>query len=198
LHILKDAVRYTRIDYLQYLYLCEVDQGRGLPTGMLMHGGGGTHAPAQKKTGQGKTSFPKFIINFACMRDGIHITKARKGAAGLLAAVLTGCVMMAICAPLRAQKTYHAAFYDRWAGLSSQALMDKAGRFMAEGDKPDSALVCYTIVANRYYERKQGPDDINHSANAMNDAGYIYFFHYFDYQKAYAYFFAESERGGKI
>lgn len=101
--------------------------------------------------------------------------------------------IVALVVPLSANATYHAPFYDRWTGLSSGVLMKKASDFILKGGPRDSALVCYTIVANRYFEMKQNEADINHSANAMNNAGYMYFFYFFDYQKAYSYFLQSLE-----
>lgn len=51
----------------------------------------------------------------------------------------------------------------------------------------DSALVCYTIVANRYYERKLDRDELYLCVNAMANLGYLYCSQYFDYQKSYSY-----------
>lgn len=87
-----------------------------------------------------------------------------------------------------AKRNYNVAFYDRWSKISSDDLIQKAYEFISNGRNVDSALVCYTIVANRFYEKSQDDEEIYHDANAMNNAGYLYFFYYFDYQKAYSYF----------
>jgi AraC-like DNA-binding protein/multisubunit Na+/H+ antiporter MnhC subunit len=106
----------------------------------------------------------------------------RKSRTYILTAIFITFAITAIAAP-----AFHTPFYDRWTNLSSKTLMEKAVKFIA-ANKTDSALVCYTIISNRYYEQKQNQTEIEHSANAMNDAGYMYFFYYFDYQKAYSYF----------
>ena len=42
--------------------------------------------------------------------------------------------------------------YDRWKSLPSQALLDKGNSYWQSGQL-DSALVCLTILSNRYNEK---------------------------------------------
>lgn len=102
--------------------------------------------------------------------------------------ILTSVLAATSLMVMAAKSDYNVAFYDRWSKISSKGLIDKAYSFLSKSHKIDSALVCYTIVANRIYEKRQDEDEIYHEANAMNDAGYMYLFYYFDYQKAYSYF----------
>lgn len=86
-----------------------------------------------------------------------------------------------------ARAPYKVAFYDRWGGIPSEQLNDKAYHFIARKEI-DSALVCYSVVANRYYEQeRQTPKERERSLFAMNNIGYLYFFYYFDYEKSYHY-----------
>lgn len=86
-----------------------------------------------------------------------------------------------------ANEKYDVAFYDRWVNESSRTLTDKAQTYTSLENMTDSAVVCYTIVANRYYERSQDEKEQILSVNAMANLGYLYCCHYFDYQKAYGY-----------
>lgn len=76
-------------------------------------------------------------------------------------------------------------FYLRWSQLPSQVLRDMGKRYLYQQDKPDSALLCYTIVANRYYEQELSGQELNLAVDAMNDVGYMYYFHYHNYQQSY-------------
>jgi hypothetical protein len=86
-----------------------------------------------------------------------------------------------------ARMPYKVAFYDRWGNVPSKELNEKAYDFIAQ-KKIDSALVCYSVVANRYYEQEQQTrEEREKSIFAMNNIGYLYFFYYFDYEKSYHY-----------
>lgn len=51
----------------------------------------------------------------------------------------------------------------------------------------DSALICYTIIANRYYDTsKKDTTLLKIEAAAMNHLAALYFNHYYNYQKSYA------------
>lgn len=78
-------------------------------------------------------------------------------------------------------------FYDAWNSLPSDTLLVRAYDFLVAKDKADSALVCYTIVANRYYEGRNSERDIKNAAEAMVNLGGMYMEYFPDYKKAYEY-----------
>lgn len=78
-------------------------------------------------------------------------------------------------------------FYSRWMVFSTEQLMDKARFCLQNPEKRDSAMVWYTIVANRFDPKKQNPKDNDYSIGALNNLGYMYFYFYYDYQKSYSY-----------
>ncbi len=41
-------------------------------------------------------------------------------------------------------------YYKQWMGLPSDVLLEKGHQYSEIQVKPDSALVCFSIVANRY------------------------------------------------
>jgi len=83
---------------------------------------------------------------------------------------------------------YEYQLYLKWRGLSSERLSDMGGNYAKEAHRdPSKALVCYTIVMNRYEEH------MNDSAKklcgqAYNKAGYLYFYDFMDFAKAYSCF----------
>ncbi len=77
-------------------------------------------------------------------------------------------------------------FYKMMSGLSNDSLQIKALRYV-HTEKPDSAFLCYTIMANRLGIQQLQGDDLLKSVMALNNLGYMYYFFYHDYQKAFSY-----------
>jgi len=105
--------------------------------------------------------------------------------AACLYGVLTARASNAARAEAVAARNYNVEFYDRWAQLPADTLLARGHRYLDAAEKRDSALLCYSIVANRYYERRQNDKERGQSIQAMNNIGYLYFYYYYDYQQAY-------------
>ena len=90
-------------------------------------------------------------------------------------------------------RVYNVPFYDAWNGLPSDTLLARGYRFLVEGGSADSALVCYTIVANRYYEGRRSSRDITHATEAMVNLGAMYMEYFPDYKRAYEYLLKAKE-----
>lgn len=88
----------------------------------------------------------------------------------------------------KAQPRLTSDFYHRWVLMPTEELMDKGRACLAEPVKPDSAVIWYTIVANRYDDESLPKSERARAVGAMNNLGYIYFYFYHDYYKAYAFF----------
>jgi len=78
-------------------------------------------------------------------------------------------------------------YYDRWSSLPSRVLSEKGAAFMKQGDKFDSALVCYSVLANRYYEKRIDRGERQYALDALCNLGKLHMLHYYDYKKAYKY-----------
>lgn len=74
--------------------------------------------------------------------------------------------------------------YERWKGLPSKELLEMATRYAEYNNKPDSALLCYAIVTSRQAS-PQNKDACHCQTVAYIGQWFVYFFHYFDYSKAY-------------
>ena len=86
-----------------------------------------------------------------------------------------------------ANTTVRLKNYDIWKDMPSKTLMEMGEQFFSTG-QADSALVCYNIVANRYYNNDNKDTVITYcSAQAMNELGILYTFFFFDYEKAHKY-----------
>lgn len=68
--------------------------------------------------------------------------------------------------------------------LPSRLLVDMGHRYAEITDRPDSALVCFTLVASRYDE-KATREEQRLATVAYMGKWYLYFFKYFDYAKAF-------------
>ena len=73
--------------------------------------------------------------------------------------------------------------YHKWINLSSETLLQRGGKFMID-NKVDSALVCFTIVNNRYQKDMTYAEKLL-CCEAEYGKWYIYFAKMFDYTKAY-------------
>jgi len=71
--------------------------------------------------------------------------------------------------------------------LSNEQLMQKGEYYRNEALMPDSALVCFSIIANRYYQGHQNSDDIDLAIEAMTNIAWLYMQDFYDYTKAVSY-----------
>lgn len=98
----------------------------------------------------------------------------------IIAALLTA---MSACA----EDTGRNRIYNAFNAMSSKQLIDRGYDFLARGDRADSALMCYTVVANRYYDGDRSPVETDNAVIAMENMGNIYMTRFFDYRRAYEY-----------
>ncbi len=78
------------------------------------------------------------------------------------------------------------SLFTLWSGKPDTTLLHMGRQFLYD-NKIHEALVAYSIVANKRYKSHLKTDETKSIAQAMNNIGYIYFYHYFDYQKSYQY-----------
>ena len=96
----------------------------------------------------------------------------------------------------------HKQIYNTLESLSSRQLLDKGYSLLEQREKADSALMCYTIVVNRYYDGDHSTESTDQATVAMENIGNIYMTRFFDYRKAYEYLIqaqqlAENNGGSK-
>ena len=77
--------------------------------------------------------------------------------------------------------------------MPSKELVEKGLFYMNRKDDADSAMLCFTIVANRRFDEKQDSVSIKACANALNLIGLLYDGFYDDFQKAYGFFHLAEE-----
>ncbi len=82
--------------------------------------------------------------------------------------------------------------FAQWSDTPGDTLLDRGRNALYQG-KIHDALMLYSAVANRYYLEDASTEDQEQAVRAMNNLGYIYFYCYFDYQKAYSYLYQSQK-----
>ena len=77
--------------------------------------------------------------------------------------------------------------------LSPDSIL-KTGLEFESRNQPDSALVCYTVLAERFRDHKPSRKEARTVVKALNQATFLYSYKYFDYAKA----FSAAKRALKI
>lgn len=74
-------------------------------------------------------------------------------------------------------------YYKQWMGLPTNVLLEKGHQYSEIQVKPDSALVCFSIVANRY-NKQMSDKEKQQCCVAFIGKWYTFFFLYFDHAKS--------------
>lgn len=77
-------------------------------------------------------------------------------------------------------------FYQTWEHMTSRQLLDQGFDYMERDEHYDSMAVCYSIVANRYYEHPDDEETQKNAILAFNSLGFIYRVFYHEYPKSYS------------
>ena len=93
--------------------------------------------------------------------------------------ILLASVMMQVA------NAYNVKQYNQWVKVSTEELMRRGQDYLQNKGWVDSAMVCYSIVANRVQNNNLESKDKYQIARALNNLGYIYATYYYDFQKAY-------------
>lgn len=101
----------------------------------------------------------------------------------LMRGIFVWLMLVATAATAYAAEAARMPNYDRWKDLPSQTLLDMGNAYW-QVDKADSALVCFTILSNRY-NQKQSQKEKRIFCGATTAAGSLYAFVFYDYQTAY-------------
>ena len=86
---------------------------------------------------------------------------------------------------MRVANAYNVKQYNQWVKVSTEELMRRGQDYLQNKGWVDSAIVCYSIVADRAQDNNLENKEIYQIARALNNLGYIYATYYYDFQKAY-------------
>ena len=92
------------------------------------------------------------------------------------------CMFLLQCLTVKAEK--QPDYYSKWLHVPSEELIMMGTRYAELDGKPDSALVCFTIVTGRN-KRSMTEKETRYLMQAFIGRWYVYFFCYFDYSQAY-------------
>lgn len=108
-------------------------------------------------------------------------------------------VFLAVCVMLpsaSAAKESPVSLYPRWQTKSIDSLMNMGERFNLRNSS-DSALVCYTVVADRLRQNAPTKMEQQTLSRALTNMGYIYATFFYDYTRALE-LFHESLKTGSL
>ena len=91
---------------------------------------------------------------------------------------------LALIIGLQGLATSPSREHSKWLNLSPDQLMEMADKDFTDGGSKDTALMCYTIVANRY-ERSMSRQHKMQCKDANMRLWSIYFYDFYDYPKCF-------------
>lgn len=93
-------------------------------------------------------------------------------------------ILSCVTSVCRSEVISAESLYRKWRSLPADSLMS-LGRKCDERNSPDSALVCYTIITDRFADASRRKDSESKIyARALNNLAYLYSVYYFDYGKS--------------
>ena len=101
--------------------------------------------------------------------------------------VMMVCITMLVLCPITWAAIERATIdgtYQQWSALSSKQLVDMGIDFRRNQLRFDSAFLCFSIVANRYYDKHLTDADRHESVRALQMMGRSYFSDYENFIKA--------------
>lgn len=101
-------------------------------------------------------------------------------------------ILLILTGQISSAETFDAN-YKTWSVLPARALYDKGISFLQHKNKPDSALVCFTLLASRYPNYVKDDSERRICIAAMNTAGQIYMDYYHNLNKAYQLFLQSQD-----
>ncbi|MDE5796697.1 MAG: hypothetical protein K2H75_06275, partial [Muribaculaceae bacterium] len=102
-----------------------------------------------------------------------------------------------VSAQTDSQGSFTTTDYERFSVLSSDELYEKAAAYIQKDNVPDSALLCYTIILNRYDNGEIGDKDMSYVSGSLINLGFLYQDKYYDYSRAYDYLLRSLELAEK-
>ena len=94
-------------------------------------------------------------------------------------------IMLLASVMMQVANAYNVKQYNQWVKVSTEDLMRRGQDYLQNKGWVDSAMVCYSIVADRAQDNSLENKEIYQIARALNNLGYIYATYYYDFQKAY-------------
>ena len=113
--------------------------------------------------------------------------RINNGILSQLGRVMMFCITLLVLCPIAwaaIDRTHIDHSYQQWSTLPSKQLVDMGIDFRKNQQRIDSAFLCFSIAANRYYDKHLTDADRYESVRAFQMMGRTYFFDYEDFIKA--------------
>ena len=113
--------------------------------------------------------------------------RINNGILSQLGRVMMFCITLLVLSPITWATIDRALIdrtYQQWSTLPSKQLVDMGIGFRKNHLQIDSAFLCFSIAANRYYDKHLTDADLHESVRAFQMMGRTYFFDYEDFTKA--------------
>lgn len=101
-------------------------------------------------------------------------------------AVIVMCVA-AFAGSLRRMLAFDGKGYEQWVVSPIPELSRRGNEYISNPDSFPQAIQVFTAIVGRYEGEGASDRDIRQVVSAMNNLGYVYTFHYLDYQKGIKY-----------
>ncbi len=109
---------------------------------------------------------------------------------------LSALAALLVALPTSAARQGVSEEFRRLEGVSCKTLLER-GYGYVEKCRYDSALIYYSVVANRYYDNPGDRENAKYYVKALQDIGIIYMVNDYDYQKSYDYLLQAMELAEK-
>lgn len=107
-------------------------------------------------------------------------------------------IFLFACSALSAQANRKEAFKAYCTTLTSKQLLERGRAYAASKTSVDSAVVCYSVLADRADNNKLEQDEEEFVIKGINNLGLLHFGPIFDYQKAYIYLVKAQELANRF
>lgn len=135
-----------------------------------------------------------YMTPSAYKRGGVNLLDIRLCRWMVVAALFLALGMSPPCVVAASQgRGLQPSVYERWSRIDADSLLNHAEHYLERPNMQDSALLCYTIVANLYYHDSRDERVIRQVVRAMTNLGMMYTHFYYDYSKAQAYLLQAHE-----
>ncbi len=101
-------------------------------------------------------------------------------------------IALFIALPVKSAREGVSDEFRKLESVASKDILQRAYGYV-EKCKYDSALIYYSVVANRYYDNPSDKKGIKHYINALQNIGIIYMVNDYDYKKSYDYLLQAKE-----
>ncbi len=93
--------------------------------------------------------------------------------------------LSAFAVPVKARGVFNPYDHESFSGMTTETLLEKGSEYLKSAQtEPDSAMMCLSIVVNRY-DNNPSYGDAEAAVSALINISYLWRESYYDYARAY-------------